>query len=148
MIGDLFKAGAETVSTTLRWGLLYLITHPRVQAKIHQELDTHVPQTRLPDLDDQPNLPYTQACILEIMRFSTVSLFGAPHTNHGGDVVVHDRLIPQDTIVMSNYWAMNMDEATFKNATRFDPDHFYDAETNAVVNQEKITPFGMGESTI
>lgn len=31
---DLWVAGQETTSVTMRWGLLYMIMHPEVQAKV------------------------------------------------------------------------------------------------------------------
>jgi hypothetical protein len=31
---DLFFAGSETMSTTLRWAVLYMVIHPEVQVKI------------------------------------------------------------------------------------------------------------------
>ena len=36
---DLFLAGMETTSTSLMWTFLYMIHHPDIQTKIHQELD-------------------------------------------------------------------------------------------------------------
>ena len=36
---DLFLAGMETTSTSLLWTFLYLLHHPDIKEKIHQELD-------------------------------------------------------------------------------------------------------------
>ena len=38
VILDLFFAGSETTSTTLGWGLLYMILNPAVQTKCRQEI--------------------------------------------------------------------------------------------------------------
>ena len=38
VIVDLLLAGTETTSTTLHWGLLYLIRNPDVQRKCRQEI--------------------------------------------------------------------------------------------------------------
>ena len=36
---DIFLAGAETTSTTLTWGILYMIREVNVQRKVQEELD-------------------------------------------------------------------------------------------------------------
>ena len=36
---DLFLAGMETTSSSLMWTFLYMIHHPDIQKRVHQELD-------------------------------------------------------------------------------------------------------------
>ena len=50
-VGDLFFAGSETTSTTIRWIFLYMINYPEVQAKIQEEIDQNIPEDELPSLD-------------------------------------------------------------------------------------------------
>lgn len=35
---DLYLAGTDTVSTTLTWAVVYLVSHPEIQQKIHDEI--------------------------------------------------------------------------------------------------------------
>merc|ERR1711936_136773 len=65
---DLFLAGSETTSTTLTWAILYMVRNPNVQQKVHQEIDSAVGKFKLPSLTDKPNLPYTEAVLMEIQR--------------------------------------------------------------------------------
>ena len=54
-LADLFIAGAETTSTTVRWFMLYMITHPEIQKKIHNEIDSVIGKDRMPAWDDKLN---------------------------------------------------------------------------------------------
>jgi len=71
-VRDLFMAGDDTSSTTLRWILLSLANHPDVQNRLQKEVDTVVGCDRLPSLDDEVHMPYIQAFILETMRLHTL----------------------------------------------------------------------------
>ena len=66
VIDDLFLAGTETTSTTLRWAILYMIAFLDVQRKVHEEIDRVVGRNRLPKLSDKPDLPYTESVIHEV----------------------------------------------------------------------------------
>ena len=44
---DLFFAGMETTSSSLLWTFFYLLHHPHVQRRVHQELDEVTPTLNL-----------------------------------------------------------------------------------------------------
>jgi cytochrome P450 len=60
--------GSDTITAALYMIILAILCHPDKQAKIHEELDRVVGEDRLPDYDDQPNMPYLNAAIMEAVR--------------------------------------------------------------------------------
>ncbi|KAE8611352.1 hypothetical protein XENTR_v10012415 [Xenopus tropicalis] len=65
---DLFTAGSETSTTTLRWGLLYMLQYPDVQRKVQEEIDKVIGKSRKPVMADVLQMSYTNAVIHEIQR--------------------------------------------------------------------------------
>jgi cytochrome P450 len=63
----LFLAGHETTASTLSWTWWLLARNPRVEAKLHAELDAMLGD-RAPTLDDLPKLAYTGHVITESLR--------------------------------------------------------------------------------
>ncbi len=80
---DLFSAGVETVSNSVLWALVYMMHNPAAMAKVKEELNSVVGNSRLPELDDMRNLPYTRATLCEIMRRSSIVPLGASHATNG-----------------------------------------------------------------
>jgi len=76
---DLIAAGFETTATTLLWLLVFIANYPATQKRLQTEVDGVIPKHRLPSLDDQPNLPFVEATILEVMRIRTVVPLSLPH---------------------------------------------------------------------
>ncbi|WP_224248810.1 cytochrome P450 [Hyalangium gracile] len=60
-------AGHETTATTLGWIWALLAKHPRVEARLHEELDA-VLGGRLPTVEDVPRLTYTRMVVDEALR--------------------------------------------------------------------------------
>ena len=64
-LGDMFVAGTETSSTTLKWTLMYLCLHPDVQTKCREEIRRELDNERF-QMSDLPRLPYTQVFLLSL----------------------------------------------------------------------------------
>ncbi|XP_061433365.1 LOW QUALITY PROTEIN: cytochrome P450 2D6-like, partial [Lethenteron reissneri] len=143
LILDLFVAGTETTFTTLRWGLLFMMIYPDIQARCHEEIDRVVGLKRLPHTEDRHNLPYTvDAVIHEIQRFgSNVVPLGVGHTTTK-DVVFQEYLIPKNTLVMLNLMSVLNDESQWK-THKFNPNNFLDIN-GQFVKPDTFLPFSAG----
>lgn len=53
-----------------------MVLFPSVQEKAHAEIDAVVGSQRLPTFDDQQNMPYLHAVLLETLRWNPVVPMG------------------------------------------------------------------------
>lgn len=65
-------AGSDTTFVSLQWLLLAMAAYPKVQEKLHQELDAVLGKNCSIPWLDRRKLPYCLATIMEGMRWRTV----------------------------------------------------------------------------
>ncbi|XP_072039613.1 methyl farnesoate epoxidase-like [Amphiura filiformis] len=141
-IHQLFSAGAETTVTTLRWSLLYMMAYPEIQGRIQREIDDVVGRNRLPNYSDREHLPYTEATLMEIARIASIAPFGIPHVA-AQNTTLFGYNIPEETIIMSNIWAIHNDPDTWKDPDMFRPERFLDGDRLAK-QPDAYLPFSAG----
>ncbi|XP_051062941.1 cytochrome P450 2B1-like [Phodopus roborovskii] len=140
---SLFLAGTETSSTTLRYGFLLMLKYPHVAEKVQKEIDQVVGSHRLPALNNRTNMPYTEAVIHEIQRFSDLIPIGVPH-KVTKDTLFRGYLLPKDTEVYPILSSALHDPQYFAQPDTFNPDHFLDAN-GALKKNEALMPFSIGK---
>ncbi|XP_078595817.1 cytochrome P450 2J4-like isoform X2 [Branchiostoma floridae x Branchiostoma japonicum] len=142
MAQNLFVAGTDTVSTTLRWALLYMALNPDIQEKVQQELDDVIGDT-VPSLSHRAQLPYTEATVMEVQRVRTTVPMGLPHatTQH---VKLGQFDLPAGTQVLTNLYSLHTDPAYWPDPDRFDPDRFLDGEGHVIGKPHSFMPFSGG----
>ena len=138
-----FLAGAETVATTLRWALLYMIKYPDIQRKVQQEIDSVVGRDQMPGWADRLALPYTQAVILEAQRIRPALPLGFPHAT-SADTTLCGYDVPQGSIIVPNMWAVHHDPDVWTDPDQFKPEHFLN-ENGELLNREELIPFSVGK---
>ncbi|NWQ80594.1 CP2J6 protein, partial [Columbina picui] len=141
-IFDLFVAGTETTATTLRWALLYMVIYPDVQEKVQKELDAVLGCSRVVCYEDRKKLPYTNAVIHEIQRYSNIVLIALPRQS-AKDTELLGFPVPKNTVILANIDSVLSDPGKWETPDQFNPGHFLDKDGN-FVNREAFLPFSIG----
>ncbi|XP_039727623.1 cytochrome P450 2C18 isoform X2 [Pteropus medius] len=122
---DIFIAGSETTSSTLRHAVLLLLKHPEVTAKVQEEIDRVIGRHRSPCMQDRSHMPYTDAVVHEIQRYIDLLPINLPHAVTC-DVNFRNYLIPKGTTILTSLTSVLHDDKEFPNPEVFDPGHFLD----------------------
>ncbi|KAJ7324696.1 hypothetical protein JRQ81_017716 [Phrynocephalus forsythii] len=139
---EFFGAGTETTTTTLKWALLLMATHPDIQEAVQKEIDNIFHSSYSICYQDRKKLPYTNAVIHEIQRVRYVFLLGVPRQNMK-DINLLGLLIPKRTIVIPDLCSVLLDPKQWETPGEFNPNHFLDKEGN-FKSREEFLPFGAG----
>ncbi|XP_033120095.1 steroid 17-alpha-hydroxylase/17,20 lyase-like isoform X2 [Anneissia japonica] len=142
IMSDIFLAGVDTQTTTLLWGIAILVDNPDVQEKIQKEIDEALGE-RPPKLSDRGKLPYTEATIMELFRYRTVSRLALAHLALV-DTTIGPYKIPADTIVFLNLWALHNDPKYWPSPEKFQPERFLDSSNTVIQRLPSFLPFSTG----
>ncbi|EFJ35810.1 hypothetical protein SELMODRAFT_78600 [Selaginella moellendorffii] len=140
---EMLIGGTDTTSTASEWLMAVLMHDPRVMAKLREELDRVVRNTRMVQESDLPKLEYLQLVLKETLRRYPPGAIIMPHissqaSNVGG---FH---VPKGTTLLVNSWAIGMDPAVWENPTQFHPERFLGSSIDVKGQNFELLPFGSG----
>jgi cytochrome P450 family 2 subfamily U polypeptide 1 len=143
IVNDLIGAGTETAATHLGWALLLIGNRPSLQTHLQSDIDRVLPRDRLPCLDDKAKLPFLEATILEVLRYTSVVALGIPHLTMC-ETELKGFTIPYNTTVITNVWAAHRDPRVWNNPDEFCPERFLD-ENEQIINKNLVLSFSLGK---
>uniref|UniRef100_A0A671M9R3 Cytochrome P450, family 2, subfamily X, polypeptide 9 n=1 Tax=Sinocyclocheilus anshuiensis TaxID=1608454 RepID=A0A671M9R3_9TELE len=130
LLFDLFAAGTETTSNTLRTLTLYLMTHTHIQEQCQREIDEVL------------EMPYVQAVIHEGQRVADIvplSMFHTATTN----AQLWGYNIPKGTIIIPYLSSALREESQWKFPHEFNPQNFLN-DKGEFVKPDAFMPFSAG----
>ncbi|OAQ67966.1 cytochrome p450 oxidoreductase [Pochonia chlamydosporia 170] len=118
----MYGGGADTTVAVLTGFVLAMILFPKVQQQAQEELD-RVLGDKLPDAEDQNNLPYVSAVVKEAMRWFPIAPVNTPHATDA-EIQYGGYRIPKGSYILASTWWLLHDPQVYQDPNAFDPDRF------------------------
>ncbi|KEQ81134.1 cytochrome P450 [Aureobasidium pullulans EXF-150] len=146
LTGNLFGAGSDTSSSTLVTFALACCAFPETLPAAWEELDRVVGPDRSPSWEDEPHLPYVKAFVKEVFRWRSVAIIGGQPHSPTEDDQWNGYLIPKNSWVQGNTWAIHHNEREFPEPDRFNPGRFLSdgSDSRPFPNDKGYMTFGWG----
>ncbi|KAF4622580.1 hypothetical protein D9613_009398 [Agrocybe pediades] len=143
--GTMYAAGSDTTTSTLSSCVLGLLLRPELIKRAQRDIDSVTKGMRLPEFDDESQLPFITALVKESLRWEEVLPIAIPHHNSTEDEYKGYR-IPAGSIIIPNAWAMLHDERVYPDPFSFKPERFLKADgtLDTSVKDPSHACFGFG----
>ncbi|GFR19898.1 cytochrome P450 18a1 [Trichonephila clavata] len=143
--GAFFGGGSETVRVTIEWMLLVSAEFPEVQKRIQAEIDEVIGPDRFPNFQDRIRMPFTEAAILELMRWRTIVPLNLMRYTLQ-DTELNGYFIPKHSRILSVLWALDNDTKLWGNDVQeYKPERMLSKDGKKVVKPEYAIPFSVGK---
>ncbi|KAL2544402.1 Cytochrome [Forsythia ovata] len=140
---EMFLAGSETSSTSIEWALAELLRNPETMIKAKNEISRVVGSNKKFEESDIDKLSYLQAVIKETLRLHPPVPFLVPRMATQ-DTNFMEYLIPKNTQVFVNVWAIGRDKEHWEEPLVFKPERFLGSKIDYKGQHFEFLPFGAG----
>lgn len=134
-------AGYETTSKTLSYTFYNLATHPDVQQKLQEEIDSHLPDKASPTYDTLMQMEYLDMVIQETLRMYPPG--GRIERVSKKTVEINGVIIPKGTVCMIPAYVLHNHPEYWPEPEEFRPERF-SKENRANHTPYTFLPFGDG----
>ena len=145
-IKSIVGAGLATTATVIQWMFIYMAAFPDFKKQVHEEIGKIIGTERQVKIEDMAFLPFTKACIYEILRHTSIAPLALPHASRR-DTIINGYVIPKGTLVFPNLWSVSRDETIWENPETFNPKRFLTDDGKAFDKKKGflVLTFGCGK---
>ncbi|XP_065873169.1 cytochrome P450 71AU50-like [Euphorbia lathyris] len=140
---DMLAGSMDTSAAAIEWTLSELMKHPRVMKKVQNELEEKIGMKRIVEESDLENLEYLDMVIKESFRLHPIAPLLVPHKSTQ-DTIVNGFLIPKNSNIFINAWAIGRDTSVWSDVEKFMPERFIDSKIDIRGRDFELIPFGSG----
>mgnify|MGYP000858907067 CR=1 FL=1 len=138
-----FLAGTEATSELLAISHYLLTTHPDVQAKLREEILTHIEKTENITYEHISKMEYLNAVVKEALRI------GAPAINVNfriatQDFILHEIEIKKGTVITASLIGAAYNPKFFSNPEEFRPERWIEKVDHGTIETSTHLPFSAG----
>lgn len=139
----MMNAGTDTTTAALTNTIYLLYKHPKVLARLREELDEVTGREDVPAYDSVANLTYLRACIEESLRVKPASTMGLPRVVPAGGRIIAGQFIPEGVTVSVPTYTLLHNEDAFESPNEFRPERWLVDEDKARLAKAHF-PFSTG----
>ncbi|XP_033837852.1 cytochrome P450 2K1-like [Periophthalmus magnuspinnatus] len=138
---QLFAAGTETMSATLRSALLLMVKYPHIQDQVREEI-FRVIGAREVQTEDKKDLPFTDAVLHETQRITNIVPLSLPRQT-SQDITFQKYFIKRGTTVWPLLTSVLYEESEWEKPHSFYPAHFLHKD-GTFRKRDAFMPFSAG----
>ncbi|XP_052210604.1 geraniol 8-hydroxylase-like [Diospyros lotus] len=143
VILDLFIAASDTSAITTEWAMAELLRKPDILERTRNEIIGTIGADHQMQESDMDRLPYLQAVVKETMRLHPAAPLLLPHKARN-DVELQGFVVPKNTQVLVNVWAIGRDPKHWEDPSSFSPERFLNSSLDYKGRDFEYIPFGAG----
>ncbi|KAH7553651.1 hypothetical protein JRO89_XS12G0038500 [Xanthoceras sorbifolium] len=137
------RTSDQNVKIIILWTMAELLRNPESMEKTEEELDRVIGRNRKVDEKDIDELPYLKAVVKETLTLSPPIPLLLPR-NTMQETKFMGYLIPKDTQVFVNTWAIGRDPECWEDPISFKPERFLGSNIEFKGQNFELLPFGSG----
>lgn len=144
IVMDLLGAGTETSATTMRWFILFMIAHPKVQARMREEIHDVIGHSKYPSMSHKDSMPYSEAVLTETLRMGCIAPLSIPH-GLTKELKYGQFLIPDHAVLIPNIYSVLFDPSIFERPESFNPERFLNDNGKLNGKEKYVVCFSLGK---